>query len=183
MKNILRILFLILFTVFSFVFFSKSYEAQQTKLKAKAILYNPLGKKVGVVLFKQETSAVRIMVDIKNLQSGIHAFHIHEHGKCDFPDFQTSGGHFNPLNKEHGFLNPKGPHAGDLPNLEVNKNGTAYVEFETGLVTLKLNAKNSLLNKNGTSVIIHENPDDYLTNPAGKGGKRIACGIIKEEME
>ena len=31
----------------------------------------------------------------------------------------------------------------------------------------------------GRAVIIHQNPDDYRSQPSGNSGKRIACGIIK----
>ena len=31
----------------------------------------------------------------------------------------------------------------------------------------------------GKAVIIHENPDDYRSQPAGNAGRRLACGVIE----
>lgn len=31
----------------------------------------------------------------------------------------------------------------------------------------------------GTAVVIHADPDDEITDPAGNSGARIACGVIK----
>jgi len=31
----------------------------------------------------------------------------------------------------------------------------------------------------GKSVVVHADPDDYRTQPAGNSGARIACGVIK----
>src|SRR5690606_6773260 len=105
--------------------------------------------------------------------------HIHETGKCDPPEFKTAGAHFNPSEKQHGFNNPKGFHSGDLPNIEVNEDGSVNVEIITAAVTLEKKKPNSLLKKGGTSLIFHEKADDYITDPAGNSGARIACGIIK----
>lgn len=110
---------------------------------------------------------------------GERAFHIHENSVCELPDFESAGGHFNPYKKKHGFLNKEGPHAGDLPNIVVDKEGNCETTFLTNRVTLVKDKENSLLRKPGTSIVIHEGPDDYFSDPAGKGGERIACGTIK----
>jgi Cu-Zn family superoxide dismutase len=31
----------------------------------------------------------------------------------------------------------------------------------------------------GKTVVIHLNPDDYRTEPAGDSGARLACGVIR----
>lgn len=152
----------------------------EENLKAQAALIDSQGEKVGTILFTEEEKGVRIKCRVHNLEPGRHALHIHENAKCDPPDFKSAGGHFNPYDKKHGFLNPEGPHAGDLPNFEVHKDKTAYVEIMTGLVTLKEGERNSLFREKGTSVVIHEKPDDYITDPAGGGGRRIACGVIEK---
>jgi superoxide dismutase, Cu-Zn family len=37
----------------------------------------------------------------------------------------------------------------------------------------------SLLREGGTSLMIHEGVDDYVSDPAGDAGPRIACGVIR----
>lgn len=99
---------------------------------------------------------------------GPFGFHIHEHGDCTVGDennpFQACGGHYNPRNEPHG------NHAGDFPVLFSN-NGVSYLAFLTNKFTL-----GEIV---GRAVVIHENPDDYRTQPDGNAGKRIACGVIK----
>jgi Cu-Zn family superoxide dismutase len=145
---------------------------------AKATLVNPQGQKVGEATLTQTPEGVKIELVAENLPPGVHAFHIHDKGDCHAHDFMTAGGHFNPFQKEHGFKNPKGPHAGDLPNITVGPDGKAKVEVMAKLVTLKAGEKNSLFQPGGTSLVIHADPDDYMTNPAGNAGARIACGPI-----
>jgi Cu-Zn family superoxide dismutase len=147
--------------------------------RAKADLRNTAGESAGSVLFEEDAKGVRITVKIANLPAGMHSFHIHEAGRCDPPDFKSAGEHFNPDRTEHGFLNPKGPHAGDLPNIIVKADGTAETEFTTKRITLKEGDPRSLVRQGGTSVVLHEKPDDYLTDPSGGGGNRIACGPIE----
>ena len=103
-------------------------------------------------------------------------------GRCNSPNstgsyFKSAGGHFTPYGKEHGLKNPKGPHAGDLPNFTVGPDGRATFETVATLVTLKP-GKNSLFQPGGTSLMVHAQPDDEVSDPAGKAGPRIACGVI-----
>ncbi|MBI3318698.1 MAG: superoxide dismutase family protein, partial [Candidatus Omnitrophica bacterium] len=91
--------------------------------------------------------------------------------------FKSAGGHFNPEGREHGKKNPKGAHAGDLPNLVVGPEG----ELETEVLATGVNLGNGprgLLKPQGTSLVIHANPDDETTDPAGSAGARVACGAV-----
>ena len=31
----------------------------------------------------------------------------------------------------------------------------------------------------GKALVVHEKPDDYVTQPSGDSGGRIACGVIR----
>jgi len=151
---------------------------QSASPTAKATLVNNQGHKVGQATLTQTPRGVMIVMDLENMPPGVHAFHIHAKGVCATPDFASAGGHFNPYGKHHGFKNPAGPHAGDLPNITVGPDGKAHVEVLANLVTLKEGAKNSLFQPGGTSLVIHAGADDYVSDPAGNAGPRIACGVI-----
>ena len=101
-------------------------------------------------------------------QIGPHGFHIHEFGNCEVGDvndpFKSAGSHWNPTKQPHG------NHAGDFPVLFSN-HGIAMMCFFTD----KFKVKDVI----GKSVVIHESPDDYKTQPAGDSGRRLACGVIK----
>lgn len=45
--------------------------------------------------------------------------------------------------KEHGFDNPNGEHAGDIPNLVAGPDGTAETQFVVTTVTLQKGVSNS----------------------------------------
>jgi len=74
--------------------------------------------------------------------------------------------------------NPGGPHAGGFPNLKVGANGTGSLATVDSLVALK-EGLNSLFRPGGTSLIIHVDPDDEKTDPAGNSGARVACGVVE----
>lgn len=143
-------------------------------------IMNTDGLSIGTASLVQDGDNVKIHLQASQLTAGVHGIHIHENGQCDPPDFKTAGAHFNPINHQHGFNNPKGFHNGDLPNIEVSSDGTIDVELITSVVTLKKGEANSLLKKKGTSLVIHADADDYVTDPAGNSGARIACGVISK---
>ncbi len=61
--------------------------------------------------------------EVSGLSPGQHAIHLHQNGRCDRPDFASSGTHWNPAGKKHGTDNPLGPHDGDWDNLDVGSDG------------------------------------------------------------
>lgn len=133
----------------------------------------------GYVIFTDVPYGAEVFVEISGLPNympaqegrdpiGPHGFHIHEHGTCEIDDpndpFQAAGEHWNPDNQPHG------NHAGDFPVLFSN-NGYTRMSFFTD--------RFSVQEVIGKTIIIHENPDDYRTQPAGDSGKRIGCGVIQ----
>lgn len=148
--------------------------------KVSATLINAQQKTIGTAIFTEGKDGVQVKLEVKDLPPGKHALHIHEHGKCTVPDFDSAGGHFNPEQKKHGKENPDGSHAGDLENIEIPSNGELQMTQTIPQVTLKKGEKHSLLKEGNTSIVIHEKEDDYKTDPAGDAGKRIACGVIQE---
>ena len=135
------------------------------------------GNAVGEGSIAAEGEGVRITGQVRNLPAGTHGMHLHEVGRCDPPDFTTAGGHFNPGGKEHGEKNPKGPHMGDLGNLEVGSNGEGNINVVAKGVTLDAGG-NSLFHEGGTALVIHAKADDMKTNPSGNSGNRITCGVV-----
>lgn len=144
-------------------------------------LNNADGKKVGTAKLKQTEEGVAINVEASELPPGEHGFHIHETGKCDAPDFKSAGGHFNPTNASHGMNHEDGPHAGDLASLNVEADGTVKAEMIAEQVTLESGKDNSLLDEDGSALVIHEKADDGKSQPAGDAGARIACGVISAQ--
>jgi Cu-Zn family superoxide dismutase len=133
----------------------------------------------GIVYFIDVPGGVQVCTTITGLPNykpasgnnppvGPHGFHIHEFGNCQVGDinnpFTAAGEHWNPTNQPHG------NHAGDFPVLFSN-NGFAAMCFFTN----KFKVKDII----GKSIIIHQSPDDYRSQPAGNAGKRLACGVIK----
>src|SRR5207249_714793 len=102
---------------------------------------------------------VKIALTVSGLAPGQRAFHIHNVGKREGPDFESAGAHFNPYNKKHGLKNPEGPHAGDMENIQVRSDGTGTAEIINKQVTLA-EGPNSLFHEGGTAILIHASPDD-----------------------
>lgn len=141
-----------------------------------AQLYNAKGQNIGMVALTKEETGVKLQIFASQLSPGKHGIHIHQKAFTG-NDFSTAGGHFNPASKKHGLENPEGHHLGDMPNLEVNQNGTVYAELLIPGANLVKGDANSLL---GKSIIIHAKEDDGKTDPSGNSGDRIAGAVIPE---
>ncbi len=153
--------------------------AKGPKSSARAALRDAQGKAVGTASLRQVKTGVQISLRLSGLPAGTHAFHIHNVGKCDPPDFQSAGPHFNPEAKKHGLKNPEGPHAGDMPNVAVAANGKGSARVVNTRITLG-SGSNSVFHDGGTALVVHEKADDEMTDPAGNAGARIACGVIEK---
>ncbi|WP_283248158.1 superoxide dismutase family protein [Bacillus sp. FJAT-50079] len=140
------------------------------------------GDSLGKVTFEQKADGVKLAGKLEGLPTGVHGMHIHDKGVCKAPDFLSAGEHFNPDEKEHGLLHPKGPHAGDLPNLIVDSAGKVKIDYVAKNITLE-EGLNSIYTREGTSLVIHEDADDGMSQPAGDAGERIACGAITKNRK
>lgn len=142
---------------------------------ATATLRDLAGAPVGTVTFTDSYSGVIVQGSVSGLGLGAHAVHIHSVGKCESP-FTSTGPHFNPEKKNHGFRHRDGPHLGDMPNIDMPAAGR--LKFEYVLRDVTVNGPNALVGGQGTSIVIHSNRDDYLTDPSGESGGPLACGVI-----
>lgn len=146
-------------------------------LVAVAEMYSGDGEHLGDVQFTQTEQGVRVEGRIESLGPTLHGFHVHEHGQCDPPDFESAGGHFNPEGHPHGA--PDDPadqrHAGDFGNLEFDEDNVAEFSFVDDVITLG-DGINDVSDK---ALIVHYEEDDLESQPTGDAGPRAGCGIIE----
>jgi Cu-Zn family superoxide dismutase len=149
---------------------------------ASATLTNAAGEQVGRVRMheRRRNGVVEVLARVRDLPPGFHGFHIHTTGRCDAPGFTTAGGHFNPAGASHN------AHAGDLPSLLVNADGTAKLATATDRFTIP-----DLRDADGSAVVVHSGPDNFANIPprygtpdqetlnTGDSGSRIACGVVR----
>jgi Cu-Zn family superoxide dismutase len=160
---------------------SLAAESQFVKFK----LINSNRQEVGEATLSEIPMGVLIRLNLRQKPGGIspgtHAIHIHEVGKCE-PPFTSAGGHFNPLNKKHGFFDNQGRHLGDLPNIHVPEDAPLTVEFLVPQLSLS-GGRTSVFDSDGSALVIHQGADDYQTDPAGNSGDRVACGVIERSVK
>jgi Cu-Zn family superoxide dismutase len=150
--------------------------------KAKATLVDAAGATVGVVRLKEKHGMVEVDGEVSGLTAGFHGFHVHTIGSCVGPTFASAGGHLNPGGAVHA------NHAGDMPVLLVNSDGSASARFESDRFEVA-----DLFDADGSAVIVHANADNYANIPTarydpdpdattlatGDAGGRVACGVIE----
>jgi Cu-Zn family superoxide dismutase len=152
--------------------------AKLPDITANAALFDTSGARVGVASFSEDDGGIQMGVSVTGLEPGEHGMHVHETGTCTPPRFESAGSHLNPASKQHGLLNPQGPHAGDLPNLVVETDGSADTAF-TVSASLLAQGPESMLGREKRAFVIHADPDDQRTDPSGNSGARVVCGVIE----
>lgn len=153
--------------------------------RAAAVLRDASGEKVGLAFLRERRGKVEVEAEVWGITPGFHGFHVHTVGEC-VPPFTSAGGHFNPTGASHG------DHAGDMPSLLVNADGTAELAFETDRFSLR-----DLFDADGSAVMVHSGRDNFANIPSryrsdvtgapgpdaetlatGDAGSRVACGVV-----
>ena len=142
-------------------------------------LVNAQGQQVGTATLVQTPHGVLMAIDVAKLSPGEHALHFHQIGQCDpKTGFKSAGEHYAPRSRQHGFFAEKGPHAGDMPNQFVRSDGRLQAHVLNPYVTLT-GGDAPLRDGDGSALVVHAGADDYLTQPSGDAGDRVACGVIR----
>lgn len=144
------------------------------------------GRSMGQATFTEAPSGVLIRLEFSEtrLAPGWHGLHLHERGDCsDFAaGFQASGDHITLNHRvQHGLLNPRGPEAGDLPNIFAAAGGVFGAELFSPYVTLhseRVGNRLPLLDSDGAALLIHEATDNHRDQPIGNAGARVACAAL-----
>ncbi|MEO7775117.1 MAG: superoxide dismutase family protein [Steroidobacteraceae bacterium] len=133
-------------------------------------------KTTGTLALEVRNGVVQVSGQVSGLSfNADHGIHVHEKGNCKAPDASSAGGHFNPTGQPHGNPEAAEHHVGDIVNIHSDAMGNALVDLKLPGMTLKDGGPNDI---NKKAIVIHEQPDDYTTQPSGNSGARIACGVI-----
>jgi superoxide dismutase, Cu-Zn family len=147
--------------------------ADAAQQRAVATLQTAQGSAAGSATASVADGGIRLALNVEGLPPGEHGAHVHMTGRCDAPNFESAGGHWNPTEAPHGLEEPPGQHAGDMPNLTVGSDGRGSLEY-----TLQGGSFDGLLDGDGSTMMIHADADDQRTDPSGNSGGRIACGVF-----
>ncbi|WP_396157407.1 superoxide dismutase family protein [Flavobacterium sp.] len=130
----------------------------------------------GTAAFTQKNNEVTLVAKLAGLKPGEHAIHIHEKADCSAADAASAGGHWNPTFKKHGKWGDIEHHKGDIGNFLADEKGNATITFKTDEWCIRCGDETKdIVNK---GLIVHEKPDDFITQPTGAAGARVACTAI-----
>lgn len=131
---------------------------------------------IGSAVFSEKNGKVTFTAKLSGLKPGVHAIHIHEKSDCSAADATSTGGHWNPTFKKHGKWGDAEYHKGDIGNFtaDTNGNGTISMSTEEWCIGCGDETKDIL----GKGLIVHDKPDDFVTQPTGNAGARVACTAL-----
>ena len=160
-----------------FIFSCKSSSTTDNSKKVSIQLEPKSGSKVqGKAVFTEKDGVVYLEAKLTGLTPGVHAIHIHEKSDCSAADAASAGGHWNPTFKKHGKWGEAEYHKGDIGNFTSNTDGEATVLFKTDEWCIGCgDVTKDIL---GKGLIVHDKPDDFVTQPTGNAGARVACSAI-----
>ncbi|MEO7248176.1 MAG: superoxide dismutase family protein [Novosphingobium sp.] len=144
---------------------------------ASAPLFTASGTDAGYAVIVNQRGKAMLRISLSGLTPGEHGMHFHAVGSCKGAGFTGAGGHLNPEGKMHGTKNPAGSHLGDLPNVTADASGLVLANIPLAGPASKLLA--AIFDTDGTAIVVHAAADDYMTDPSGNSGGRIACGVFK----
>jgi Cu-Zn family superoxide dismutase len=130
----------------------------------------------GSGIFSEKNGQVTFTANFTGLKPGIHAIHIHEKSDCSAADGSSAGGHWNPTFKKHGKLGEGEAHKGDIGNFTADEFGNGSITFTTS--EWSIGGDDTTKDILGKSLIVHQGPDDYISQPSGNSGAKVACSAI-----
>jgi Cu-Zn family superoxide dismutase len=130
----------------------------------------------GTATFKEKNGKVTFVAKLSGLKPGIHAIHIHEKSDCTTADGSSAGGHWNPTFKKHGKWGVGDFHKGDIGNFTTDENGNGSITLTT--TEWSIGGEDETKNILGKGLIVHQGADDFVSQPAGNAGARVACSAI-----
>jgi Cu-Zn family superoxide dismutase len=130
----------------------------------------------GTATFKEKNGKVTFMAKLSGLKPGIYAIHIHEKSDCTAADGSSAGGHWNPTFKKHGQWGVGEYHKGDIGNFTADENGNGSISLTTA--EWSIGGEDETKNILGKGLIVHQGADDFVSQPAGNAGARVACSAI-----
>lgn len=169
--------FLLAFAPVVFAACAGTAQTPPEKISAVAELKDAQGAPAGRAVVTQAADGLWLDVTARGLTPGAHGLHVHAVGTCTAPDFASAGPHWNPSGHQHGRKNPAGAHSGDAPNLIADAAGLGSLKTWLGAGTIRDGAQ-PMLDGDGAAVVIHAEPDDEMTDPSGKSGTRVICGVL-----
>lgn len=130
----------------------------------------------GSAIFTEKNGVVTLTAKLAGLKPGEHGIHIHEKADCSAVDAASAGGHWNPTFKKHGKWADAEHHKGDIGNFTADASGNGTITFKTEewCIGCGDTTKDIL----GKGLIVHDKPDDFVTQPSGNAGARVACSAI-----
>lgn len=171
---------ILLLSLVAFALIIACKSGNSTKANALTITLEPKsGSTVtGTATFKEKNGVVSFEAKLSGLKPGVHAIHIHEKADCSSGDATSAGGHWNPTHVKHGKWTDPEHHKGDIGNFTADENGNGTVTLKTDEWCIGCgDANKDIL---GKGLIVHDKADDFVTQPTGNAGGRVACaGIIK----
>jgi Cu-Zn family superoxide dismutase len=169
---------IVLFTILIAVVIScKSNSSNGVASKLKVTFEPKSSSNVnGSGIFSEKNGQVTFTANFTGLKPGIHAIHIHEKSDCSAADGSSAGGHWNPTFKKHGKLGEGEAHKGDIGNFTADEFGNGSITFTTS--EWSIGGDDTTKDIIGKSLIVHQGPDDYISQPSGNSGARVACSAI-----
>jgi Cu-Zn family superoxide dismutase len=178
LKSTSRLLALVIVMGAALLIGSRATSTEAVDMRGYATINDATGRPVGTATFVENAAGdLTVTVEVSGLAPGKHGLHVHTTGSCAGPDFASAGGHFNPLNRRHGLQISDGAHGGDLPNLIVGADGRGRFSKTVASMTLSAGVL-SLMDPDGSAIVIHAAEDDGMTDATGNSGARIACGVV-----
>jgi Cu-Zn family superoxide dismutase len=176
-KQVMKKIFLSIVLIVVVIIGCKT-SSDSSNSKKLNIIFEPKSNSTvsGTATFEEKNGKVTFVAKLAGLKPGVHAIHIHEKSDCTAADGSSAGGHWNPTFKKHGKWGVGEYHKGDIGNFTADEKGNGTITLTTDEWCIGCgDATKDIL---GKGLIVHQGTDDYVSQPAGNAGARVACSAI-----